>query len=219
MYFIAKRIPVFRIIPLKSHFLINYGNLVFSYIKQDMKKYTFLLLFLGLNLGICLGQDSVDVSRKVLDQKYHDKVASMDAILESLYGVISGEKGEARNWELFNYLFASEAKLIPTGKSKGSNQLKISYFTPKQYEEMAGKYLVQNGFYEKEIHREVHRFGPLVQVFSTYETYHSSVEEKPFMRGINSIQLLDDGERWWVVNIYWVQESPKNPIPPDYLPR
>ncbi|MGK0428346.1 MAG: hypothetical protein ACJAUR_002467 [Ulvibacter sp.] len=38
------------------------------------------------------------------------------------------------------------------------------------------------------------------------------------MRGINSIQLLDDGNRWWIVNIYWTQESEENPIPNEYLP-
>jgi uncharacterized protein YciI len=38
------------------------------------------------------------------------------------------------------------------------------------------------------------------------------------MRGINSIQLLYDNNRWWVVNIYWSQESKSNPIPEGYLP-
>jgi hypothetical protein len=39
------------------------------------------------------------------------------------------------------------------------------------------------------------------------------------MRGINSIQLLNDGHRWWVVNIYWLQETPENQIPLEYLPK
>jgi hypothetical protein len=38
------------------------------------------------------------------------------------------------------------------------------------------------------------------------------------MRGINSIQLLNDGERWWVINIYWTQESDEKAIPEEYLP-
>jgi len=37
------------------------------------------------------------------------------------------------------------------------------------------------------------------------------------MRGINSIQLMHDGRRWWVVSIFWEPESPPTPIPEKYL--
>ena len=47
----------------------------------------------------------------------------------------------------------------------------------------------------------------MAQVFSTYECYHNLEEERPFMRGINSIQLLNDGERWWIVNVFWTHET------------
>jgi len=37
------------------------------------------------------------------------------------------------------------------------------------------------------------------------------------MRGINSFQLMNDGKRWWVINIYWQAETPDNKIPEKYL--
>jgi hypothetical protein len=37
------------------------------------------------------------------------------------------------------------------------------------------------------------------------------------MRGINSIQLFYDGNRWWIVTVYWQQESTAHPIPEKYL--
>jgi hypothetical protein len=37
------------------------------------------------------------------------------------------------------------------------------------------------------------------------------------MRGVNSIQLWNDGRRWWVVSIFWENESTANPIPAEYL--
>ena len=151
-------------------------------------------------------------------EKYLDKVQTLDSILENLYGVISGEKGQERNWELFHYLFKPDAKLMPSGKSK-EGVYGVRYMTPADYVESSGNWLVENGFFEKEIHRAVNTFGNITQVFSTYESFHSEVDEKPFMRGINSIQLLNDGTRWWVVNIYWTQESEENPIPKEYLPK
>ncbi len=44
-------------------------------------------------------------------------------------------------------------------------------------------------------------------------------DPEPFSRGINSFQLMNDRQRWWIVTIYWEAESPDNPIPQKYLPR
>jgi hypothetical protein len=156
-------------------------------------------------------------AQKVSD-KYLDKVQTLDSTLETLYGVISGEKGVARNWELFNYLFKPNAKLIPSGKNK-EGVIGAKYMSTDDYIEASGKWLIDNGFFEKEINRVEHTFGNITQVFSTYESFRSEVDEKPFMRGINSIQLLNDGNRWWVINIYWTQETEENPIPTTYLPK
>ncbi|TYA57286.1 hypothetical protein [Formosa maritima] len=149
--------------------------------------------------------------------KYAHHVETLNSTLETLYSVISGEKGEERDWDLFKYLFKPEAKLIPSGNNPEGIYV-ARYMTPSDYVSSSGSYLVENGFFEKEIHRTVNTFGNITQVFSTYESFHSETETEPFMRGINSIQLLNDGERWWIINIYWTQESPENPIPSEYLP-
>jgi hypothetical protein len=87
------------------------------------------------------------------------------------------------------------------------------------YIERAGPVLERDGFFEREIARRTERFGHIAHVFSTYESRHNRADAAPFARGINSIQLLDDGERWWVVTVYWDAERPGNPIPPEYLPK
>lgn len=149
---------------------------------------------------------------------YIDNVKTIDKTIETLYNVISGKKGEERNWELLRYLFHPDAKMIPSGYSNKEGGFKAHYITPDQYIDQSGKWLVENGFFEKEIHRTVNTFGNMSHVFSTYEAFNSEADEKLFMRGINSIQLLFDGERWWILNIYWSQESKINLIPIEYLP-
>ena len=74
------------------------------------------------------------------------------------------------------------------------------------------------GFYEKEVARRTELFGQIAHVWSTYESRHDPRDREPFMRGINSIQLLNDGKRWWIVTVYWDSERPDNPLPPQYLP-
>ena len=78
-------------------------------------------------------------------------------------------------------------------------------------------YFAEHGFYEKEIARRTEQFGQIAHVWSTYESRYNSDDPKPFMRGINSIQLFYDGGRWWIVTVYWQQESPEHPIPERYL--
>jgi hypothetical protein len=54
---------------------------------------------------------------------------------------------------------------------------------------------------------------------SAYESKHTAQDAKPFTRGVNSIQLLDAGDRWYVVTVFWDVERPDNPIPGEYAPR
>jgi len=160
---------------------------------------------------------SLNINAQDSNDAYLDNVKTLDKTLETLYAVISGEKGEARDWDLFRFLFHLDAKLIPSGKNR-EGKVGARFMTPDDYVNTSGNYLVENGFYEIELQREVDTFGNVTQVFSTYESYRSKNDKEPFMRGINSIQLLNDGNRWWILNIYWMQESEENPIPKQYLP-
>ncbi|PKQ46308.1 hypothetical protein [Confluentibacter flavum] len=143
-------------------------------------------------------------------------VLTLDKTIKTLYNVISGESGKKRHWEQFKFLFKSDAKLIAAGKDV-NGETKISYMKPDDYIKNSGKWLETNGFFEKEIHRTVNTFGNMAQVFSTYECFYNIKDKKPFMRGINSIQLWNDGKRWWIINLYWSQETRDNPIPEAYL--
>jgi hypothetical protein len=78
-------------------------------------------------------------------------------------------------------------------------------------------YFQENGFYEKEIARRTEEVGHIAHAWSTYESRHHPDDPKPFMRGINSIQLFHDGTRWWIVNIFWQHETAAAPIPAKYL--
>lgn len=142
-------------------------------------------------------------------------VASIDAILGALYGVISGDPGVQRDWDRFRSLFHPSARLIPTGVREGKTVARA--IGPEDYIRSSGPYPEREGFHEVEIARRVDRFGHIAQVFSTYESRHKLGDAMPFMRGINSIQLFNDGTRWWVLSITWTQESPQFPIPEAYL--
>jgi hypothetical protein len=143
-------------------------------------------------------------------------VATPEALVAALYDVISGPKGQARDWERFRSLFAPGARMIPAGKRKDGT-FGYRTRTPDEYISTSEKLLVEEGFREREVHRVEERFGPLVHVFSTYEALRGT-ETTPFMRGINSFQLVNDGQRWWILTVAWTAETPEQPLPSKYLP-
>lgn len=144
-------------------------------------------------------------------------VASVDAIIKAVYDVISGDAGKPRDWDRFRSLFYTDARLIPTGMNPQTKVIRANTVTPEGYIERSGPFLLKEGFHEREVARRVETYGNIAHVFSTYESFHNLSEKKPFMRGINSFQLLNDGKRWWIVSIFWQAETPANPIPEKYL--
>src|SRR6476620_6806924 len=146
-------------------------------------------------------------------------VDSIDAIIAAAYDVISGPAGQNRDWNRERSLFYPDARIMPTASVPGRNDVDLE---PQLLD--VEKYiarvepLLQQGFYETEIARRTEQFGRIAHVWSTYESRYNQDDPAPFMRGINSIQLLNDGRRWWIVSIYWQQENASAPIPQEYLP-
>lgn len=143
-------------------------------------------------------------------------VATMDAIIAAVYDVISGPAGKKRDWDRMRSLFIPGARLIPTGPRQ-SGGFGSRVLTVEDYITRSSELLEKEGFFEKEISRDTDSFGQIAQVFSTYESRHKIDDAKPFARGINSFQLMNDGQRWWIVTIFWQGESEKAPLPEKYL--
>jgi hypothetical protein len=142
--------------------------------------------------------------------------ASVDSTIAALYDVISGPAGAPRNWNRMRALFAPDARLtVITPAREGGFALRT--MTVEDYISRNMSAFNTNGFYEREIARKTEAFGQLVHVFSTCELLRSPNDSKPFMRGINSIQLAFDGKRWWIANLVWRAEDAGLALPERYL--
>jgi hypothetical protein len=155
-------------------------------------------------------------------------VNSIDSIIAALYDVISGPAGKKRDWDRFRSLFAPGARLIPTGPRRapgtapdvpltGKEEYGSRALTPEDYITRSSRLLEERGFFESEVARRTEQYGHIAHAFSTYDSRHKKEDAKPFQRGINSIQLMNDGKRWWVVTVFWEGETEKTPLPGKYL--
>lgn len=139
--------------------------------------------------------------------------ATIDELLDQLYGVISGPKGE-RDWDTFRNLFHSTAMMGSTGVN-ADGETQFYAFSPEQYIERNGPMFLKYDFHEKEIKRKTQIYGRVAQVFTSYEFELTTPEQTRKQRGINCIQLAMEKERWWITNIIWHSESDSDPLPED----
>lgn len=142
-------------------------------------------------------------------------VTSADAIIAALYDANTVLVDRKQGGDRFRSLFVPGARLMPTFRPPGGKGV-IGIQTVDDYVQRASAGPPRHGFSEREIARTSEAFGNIVQVFSTYESRRDSSDSRPG-RGINSIQLFNDGTRWWVVGVLWDNERPDKPIPGVFL--
>lgn len=156
---------------------------------------------------------AADLAAKVPAPRPED-VKSLDTILAAIYDVISGPAGD-RDWNRFRSLFLPQARFTEAGKNPDGSTVVFSWGV-EEFIRDAKTVFAKDPFYEKAIVNKPDTYGNMAQVFSSYESRHSAAE-KPFQRGINSIQVFNDGKRWWVLSILWDSERPDNPLPGKFV--
>jgi len=148
-------------------------------------------------------------------------VESVDSLMAALYDVISGPAGKARDWDRFRSLFLPDGRLgvirhPPVDQTKSIPE-DVVFLTPQDYIDRDAPFFQNNGFFEKGIANRVEEFGNLVSVWSTYESRHAADDPKPFVRGINSLQIIKAQGRYWVASIIWDDERSGVTVPEKYL--
>jgi hypothetical protein len=141
-------------------------------------------------------------------------VESADAIIAALYEANSVMVDQKRDADRFRSLYAPDARL--SSASHGLRSTAMMTRTVDEYVKAASSGPPRGGFREREIARTSDSFGSIMHVFSTYESRRNPGDTHP-TRGINSIQLFNDGHRWWVTSVLWDTERANTPIPAVYL--
>jgi len=137
-------------------------------------------------------------------------VHSIAAIMMAIYDVISGPAGD-RDWNRFRSL------MLPSGRLTSSivdehGKHAVLQWSVEEFIAQTQPLFATQPFYESGLVNRIQRFGNIAQVFTSYAS-RSGPKEKPFQRGINSMQLMYDGKRWWVLSILWDIERPGNALP------
>jgi hypothetical protein len=145
-----------------------------------------------------------------------EDVSSIDGIMKAFYESTAGPAGQPRDWDRLRSICGSETRFL-AARPGAEGRSVIFSLTVEDYIMHNRRYFEKGGFFESEAFRRVEEFGNIAQVWSTFESRRTADAPEPYARGIYSLQLLKDGDRWWVLSVLWDHERPENPLPEKYL--
>ncbi|NVB41717.1 hypothetical protein G6O69_28040 [Pseudenhygromyxa sp. WMMC2535] len=153
-------------------------------------------------------------------------VDSIDGIVNALYDSVSFAEGTRPNWDRFRSLFDPRALMVrvdPRQTARPPTEREGEPIRASSIDEYVARTTaaIDSGaltaFVERELTRRTEVFADVAQVFSTYERSTPNSEE--LRRGINSLAMAKDGDRWRIVSLSWTDETDEGPLPVRYLPR
>lgn len=125
-------------------------------------------------------------------------------ITDKLYEIVSAPEG-SRDWDAERALYHPDARLVRTGLNEdGSSFAKV--MSVEEFIENADDLLRGVDFSETEFRHEARIFGNVAQVASYYEKTLKSDTEAIKDRGVNFINLINDGSKWLIMSIIWDNE-------------
>ena len=141
-----------------------------------------------------------------------EPVQSIDGIVKEVLKIVSGEKGQTRDWETFRNLFLPTAHFTVKSHDQSQEQ-SVRTVSLEEFIQMVSEGSNESSFQEYELGKTVDEYNGIAQVFQAYYSNDGDQQEK----GINSYQLVYDENRWWIANIIWTGDSNGVKVPKKYL--
>lgn len=167
------------------------------------------------SLSLCASAGSAKVSVPRTEARAED-ISSVDGLVRAFYEVVNVRPDAPRQWGRDRTLYSPWVRFVATSTGKDGRPV-VEVWDHQQFVE-ATEPLVQRGFSEREIHRRTRIYGHIAHVDSSYETELASADGLLRSRGVNSIEMYFDGQRWWITSVMWMTESKQAPIPAELLP-
>ena len=144
-----------------------------------------------------------------------EDLRSPEACVRALYEVISGPAEQPRDWARFRALCRPDARFVLATRTPDGASL-TQAFDVESFVAEGTKQFAQRGLWERELVGRTERFGRVAHVFSSYESRLDRADAPVVARGVNSIQLVQDGNGpWRIAHLTWDRATDAQPLPPD----
>jgi hypothetical protein len=138
---------------------------------------------------------------------------TLDELIKALDEAVSGPGNKDR--ACLRDLLLPEARLTPIRKAEDGSFAPRLLTVDDWINAVAKR--GSTAFYERQVKVQSETYGHFASLWSTYEI-RDTPDGKATVMGINSVQAVNDGKRWRVVNILWEADTTAGPVPKKYLP-
>lgn len=142
---------------------------------------------------------------------------SIDGLVKALYQGISFAPRKQPEYKMLELLFHSNALVTPP---KGDTGGVLTPMTARQFitsfdKSLKSEGLIELGATEEEVGRQTLVFQRTALVASSYH-FTVSGSDTPVARGVNSLQLVFDQDRWWILSLAWDRPKQGEPLAIQY---
>lgn len=166
-----------------------------------MKTYSFTMCALFAVLLHAKAQNLSDWSRDVVSE---------ERITATVLEIISGAKGQKRDWERFRNLFWTTGQVNAIYYKGDSAKVVVNEID--EFIKRAGPNYEKVDFYESPIKLQIQKFGHLAQAAQSYKAL---MPDGKVNKGVNFYQLVYTDGRWWIMSIIYDTVSPDRPLPKE----
>jgi len=129
-----------------------------------------------------------------------EDVNSAANIVAAYYDVLSGRADTPRDWQRFRSLFHPDARFV----NVNPRQPGYSVAGIIALDAMVGRLttnLAKADVYDRSAESKTETFNNIVNIWSAYETRRHATDAAPILRGVNSFQIENDGDRYWIIQV------------------
>lgn len=175
-----------------------------------------LLAALGAGFGACASAPATHAPP--------EDVRAIRASIDALYAAFCFEPGGQPDWNAQRAAFLPGAiALPPIARGRAARATDIDGFLADFAHAIAAEPIGRTGFHERVLHARIDLFGGIAHAWVAFEGLvppagvdaagGSAAAERMRTRGLDSLQLVRDGQRWLVLSFSTQYASAEQPLP------
>jgi len=144
-------------------------------------------------------------------------LSTVEGVVTALYQAVSFPPGSEPEWATLRTLLLPNAVIAqPVRGSDEVELLSVDEFIGRFIDDLDTYKMRETGFYETIARVERTRFGRIAQCFVVFEPRTDPGSAEPLGRGVDSIELIRTGDRWWIAAITTEFERPGREMPATF---
>ena len=145
-----------------------------------------------------------------------DQVRAIEETIGELYRSFNFDAGGEADWELLRSLLINGAVFVgPVGADESPRAVGTDEFIDGFRAWILTSPQRENGFHERSVHVRADVFGKVAHAYVVFEGFAPG-DGRTKTRGLDSIQLVLDGEKWRVVSFMTQFADAENLVPPRF---